>query len=426
LQYSPIGFDASAQEIAAALTRGATLVLVSEDTRKDSRALLEFIGKYRIDELYAPFVVLNNLALARSHFELSAWPKSIYTAGEQLQINPELRQAFSTHPGSRLHNFYGPTEAHVVSNYSLEPNAENWELLPPSGWPSWNTQLYILDGALNLTSDGSIGELYIAGDGLARGYVNRAGLTAERFLACPFINKTTNCRESRMYRTGDLARRRADGSIEFMGRADAQVKIRGYRIELGEVESSILNTFEQIAQVAVVVREVSNDRRLVAYLVTKNAEAIASPAQFKETLSKTLPEYMVPAAFVVLEALPLTPNGKLDTRALPDPEIAGESAYRPPVTEQEQLIATLFSELTGATRVGLDDSFFALGGHSLLAIRLLAQLRTRIGIDISLRIVFEQPTVAGLAQAVSEAQALVVKGTARSARPSIIRGQGTL
>jgi amino acid adenylation domain-containing protein len=278
LQYSPIGFDASAQEIAATITRGATLVLVSEEIRKNSSALLAFIEKYQIDDLYAPFVVLNNLALARSNVERSSWPKSIFTAGQQLQINPELRQAFIDHPESRLYNFYGPTEAHVVSNYSLDSNISSWELLPPIGWPIWNTQLYILDAALNMTPEGSVGELYIAGDNLARGYINRPGLTAERFIACPFIESQSFFRESRMYRTGDLARRRANGSIEFMGRADDQVKIRGYRIELGEIEASILKSFAQIVQVAVILQETTDDKRLVAYLVINADAAIPQPS----------------------------------------------------------------------------------------------------------------------------------------------------
>jgi amino acid adenylation domain-containing protein len=426
LQYSPIGFDASAQEIAATLTRGATTVLVDEDTRKDSRALLAFIEKHQIDDLYAPFVVLNNLALAKSNFEMSGWPKSIFTAGEQLQINPELRQAFNDHPDSRLYNFYGPTEAHVVSYYSLASQTHTWELLPPIGWPIWNTQLFILDSTLNMTPEGSIGELYIAGNGLARGYFNRPALTAERFIACPFIEHPLSCRESRMYRTGDLARRRSDGSIEFMGRADEQVKIRGYRIELGEIEENILATFSQIAQVAVIVKDISNDRRLVAYLVAHVDATVPEISELKAVLSKTLPEYMMPAAFVVIESLPLTPHGKLNSRALPTPEITGEGTYRAPVSEQEKIVAALFTELTGAVRVGLDDSFFALGGHSLLAIRLLAQLRVQTGMEIALRAVFEQPTVLGLAKALSEAQTLVSQGAKQPSRPRIVPGRGVL
>jgi amino acid adenylation domain-containing protein len=428
LQYSPIGFDVSAQEIAATITRGATLVLVSEEIRKDPSALLAFIAKYQIDDLHAPFVVLNNLALARSNVERSSWPKSIFTAGQQLQINPELRQAFIDHPDSRLYNSYGPTEAHVVSNYSLDSSTSNWELLPPIGWPIWNTQLYILDAALNMTPEGSVGELYIAGDNLARGYINRPGLTAERFIACPFIESKSSCRESRMYRTGDLARRRSDGSIEFMGRADEQVKIRGYRIELGEIEVSILKSFAQIAQVAVILREISNDKRLVAYLVANADTPIPEASVLRSALSTTLPDYMVPAAFVVLESLPLTTNGKLDTRALPSPMITGEGEYRAPVTEHEQLVAGLFAELTGATRVGLDDSFFALGGHSLLAMRLISQVRARTGLELALRTLFEQPTVSGIVQALEQAyaevRAQITSGSVSVSRPPIVPGQG--
>jgi hypothetical protein len=251
-------------------------------------------------------------------------------------------------------------------------------------------------------------------------------LTAERFIACPFFNCSSNSRENRMYRTGDLARRRTDGTIEFMGRADEQVKIRGYRIELGEIKSSILANIPQVEQAAILVREISNDKRIIAYLVAKANETIPEVSLIKSVLANSLPEYMIPAAFVTLESMPLTPNGKLNTRALPTPDITSDSAFRAPVTEQERIVAALFMELTGAKLVGLDDSFFALGGHSLLAIKLLSNLRTQTGAELSLRAVFEQPTVLGLAKALSEAQVLESKGAKRPMRPRIIPGQGVL
>ncbi len=393
LQYSPIGFDASAQEIAATLSRGATLVLVDEETRKDSRALLQHIEKHRVDDLFAPFVVLNNLALAKKNFSMSAWPKSIFTAGEQLQINPELREAFLAHPASRLYNFYGPTEAHVVSNFSLPDDPQTWELLPPIGYPIWNNQLYILDPSLNLTPEGSVGELYLAGDGLARAYINRPGLTAERFIACPFLNGESGVRETRMYRTGDLARRRKDGSIEFLGRADEQVKIRGYRIELGEIEATILTKFPQIRQLAVIAREELGDKKLVAYLVPEKDNTAPSASEIRSALAVDLPHYMIPNDYVVLEALPLSSHGKLDKRALPAPDQAENlTDYHPPTNEREQLLCNLFAEITSVERVGIHDNFFAIGGHSLLAMKLIARIRQKTDKTVSLRSIFELTT----------------------------------
>jgi aryl carrier-like protein len=234
-----------------------------------------------------------------------------------------------------------------------------------------------------------------------------------------------------MYRSGDLARWTENGVLEYLGRADAQVKIRGFRIELGEIEAALVS-IPGIAQCTVQARGEDGAKQLVAYLVASlsagSDSAVPEAAVIRSVLSSTLPDYMVPAAFVVLESLPLTPNGKLDVRALPAPEITGKGEYRAPVTEHEQLVARLFAELTGATRVGLDDSFFELGGHSLLAMRLLSQLRARTGLELALRVLFEQPTVAGVAQALeqvqAEVQALAASGGVSVSRPPITPGQG--
>ena len=219
-----------------------------------------------------------------------------------------------------------------------------------------------------------VGELYIAGAGLARGYLGRPGLTAERFMACPFGTGT------RMYRTGDLARHRSDGAIEFLGRADDQVKIRGFRIELGEIEAALLQE-PALAQVAVIAKAIQGDVRLLAYLVAHADQTPPSTAELRQHLAQSLPDYMVPSAFVVLPALPLTPNGKLDRKALPEPDaLANTTTYRAPRSSHEVLLCRLFSELTATETVGLDDSFFAIGGHSLLAMRLIARLRQETGL----------------------------------------------
>lgn len=408
LQYSPIGFDASAQEIVWAFYMGATLILIDDERRRDAAALLEYIAEKKIEHLYAPYVVLNNLAEAHNLFDIAAWPDQIFTAGEQLQITPSIEKVFKTHSSSRLHNFYGPTESHVVSNYSLGSNPQNWEVFPPIGTAIWNTSLFILDSALELVPRGVVGELYIGGQGLARGYFNRSGLTAERFIANPFEVRGAG----RLYRTGDLARLRPDGEIEFLGRADQQIKIRGYRIEPGEVESVLLRMFQEVAKVAVLavastvtdaLTNSSGDLQLVAYLVAREQGQCPSDKALRDALAVSLPDYMIPTAFIEVSDLPKTVNGKLDRAALPAPRLtASVVGHREPTTQTERMICSLFESLTGHAKVGLDDDFFLIGGHSLLAMRLVASLRDQLGATVRLRTLFEAPTVGLLANALND------------------------
>ena len=284
-------------------------------------------------------------------------------------------------------NGYGPTETTVYATISapLTPGGG-----VPVGSPVPGAALFVLDGWLRPTPVGAVGELYVAGRGVGVGYLGRAGLTASRFIACPFGEPG-----ARMYRTGDLVRYRADGQLEYLGRADEQVKIRGYRIELGEIQTA-LAALVGVEQAVVIVREDQPGiTRLVGY-ITESSSGTVDPAAARKQLAELLPPYMVPAAIVTLEALPLTVNGKLDTRALPTPEYGDGERYRAPADPVEEILTGIYADVLGLSRVGVDDSFFDLGGDSILAMRLIAAINAALGTDLSVRVLFDAPTVAQL------------------------------
>ncbi|MFE3906020.1 amino acid adenylation domain-containing protein, partial [Streptomyces sp. NPDC059153] len=398
-----VSFDASWNQVLS-LFAGHELHVLDQATWTDPDAFVDYVGRCRLDFVEATPSYLQVL-VAQGMLDDPRCPVMVAAGGEAVpdQLWERLRAA----DGVSCVNLYGPSECTVNSVVAPLESSRR----PVIGRPVGNTRLHVLDGALRPMPTGEAGELYIAGAGLARGYLNRPGLTAERFVADPF-----GPAGSRMYRTGDLVRWGSDGNLEFLGRTDDQVKVRGFRIELGEIEA-VLVEHPQVAQAAVVVRT-EEDTRLVAYFVPAPGTTVAVPA-LREHLREQLPEYMVPTAFMMLDALPLTPNRKLDRRALPAPEQASAAPGRAPRTATEHLLAGLFAEVLGVAVAGPDDSFFDLGGHSLLATRLVARARSVLGVELRLSDLFDAPTVAELAAAVDGA------GRARPApgrreRPEVI------
>ena len=393
LQFASLSFDVSFQEIFSTWCGGGTLVLVTEEVRRDPESLCSFIAENGVERLFLPFVALQQLAEAAGSGQ--AFPstlREVITAGEQLQITPHIASMFKQLKDCKLHNQYGPTESHVVTALTLSGPADEWGALPPIGRPISNIEIYIVDGHLQPVPVGVPGELYIGGDGLARGYLNRSELSSEKFIANPFSDDPT----ARLYRTGDVARYLADGNIEFLGRIDHQVKIRGYRIELGEIES-VLNEHPGVSESVVVASEDEpGDKRLVAYLVGRESET--SISELRDFLKEKLPDYMVPSAFVVLERLPLSPNGKVDRRALPAPKQYHLSMkeFVAPRSAAEEVVAEIWSEVLRVELIGVRDNFFELGGHSLLATQVVSRVRKALQANLSLRSLFLMPTVEGM------------------------------
>ncbi|HVG11011.1 MAG TPA: amino acid adenylation domain-containing protein, partial [Thermoanaerobaculia bacterium] len=394
LQLAPISFDASTLEIWGALANGAPLAVFPPGTPS-----LEEVGR-EIERLgvtsvwltagFFHLMVDGQLASLRGLRQLLA-------GGDVLSL-PHVRRVLAELPGCRMINGYGPTEnttftcCHTVTEESLGSSV-------PLGRPIANTVVYVLDSALQLVPPGLAGELYAGGDGLARGYLNRPELTAERFVPDPWSGRPGG----RLYRTGDLVRRRPSGLLEFIGRTDSQVKLRGFRVEPAEIEA-VLSGHPAVAAVCVLVLEQAGDKRLVAFAAVEDGPARPSSSGLRAFLQERLPDYMVPSAFVLVDELPLNANGKVDRGALSalagtETRVETSRAARTPV---EEILAGLWAELLALDRVGVDDDFFELGGHSLLATRLVSRLREAFRIEIPLRLLFESPTVAALAEAIED------------------------
>jgi amino acid adenylation domain-containing protein len=400
LQFAPLSFDVSFYELFTTWSSGGTLYFASEEIRKDPALLIQFLDRTGIEKAILPVIVLQQIAtLDQRETGLPAL-REIITTGEQLTVTESIRQWFRQRPHCRLMNHYGPSETHVVTAYEFAGVPEQWSTRAPIGKPIWNTQIYILDGQGEPTPVGVAGELYIGGAGVARGYLNRVELTAQRFVQDRFSHEAG----ARMYKTGDLGRWLPDGNLEFLGRNDDQVKIRGFRIELGEIEARLAEQ-PGVREAAVLVREDTvGDKRLVAYYTSED-QASVSVEQLREQLSARLPGYMVPAAYVRLESLPLTPSGKLNRRALPAPETDAYSQqeYEEPRGETERAIAAIWAEVLELPleRIGRHDNFFSLGGQSLRAVRVVTRLRHHFAVEFPLRSVFERPSIASVAEQVS-------------------------
>jgi amino acid adenylation domain-containing protein len=384
LARTSISFDPSGLEFFLPLICGGQVVLANRDDSRDPTAISRIAEREGVTHIQATpslWDALIETSLPRDIVAL--------TGGEAL--SKELARRMSKL--KQVINVYGPTETTIWASSHLPIQFDNAPYPMPIGRALSNYSFMVLDNALSPVPQGSIGELYISGRALARGYLNRAALTAERFIACPGGNGR------RMYRTGDLARIRTNGIVDFFGRADDQVKVHGHRIELGEIESAIADSFKEIDEVCVIVRQINGSDRLIAYLTLDiDYDSIDTP-MIQTALSLRLPAYMLPSDYIVLEAMPLTPSGKRDKKALPNPEAKRTVlAFRAPVTDEEKLICRIFGELLNQDSVGLDDNFFQIGGNSLMAMQFIARMRQETGIDLALRELFERSTPAALAQ----------------------------
>ncbi|MFD8781088.1 amino acid adenylation domain-containing protein [Kitasatospora sp. NPDC059599] len=424
LQFSALSFDASFCEIFGAWHAGARLVLLPDEAvRRDPEALLDLLEHEAIEHLEAPYSGLLNIAhwAARPDGRRATRLRTVVTGGEQLVMAPDLVRWLEQMPGCVLRNGYGPSETSVATTHWLRGNPADWPQLPSIGRPITDASVYLLDEALQPTPTGVIGELYVGGPIVARGYAGRPALTAERFVADPFGPEPG----SRMYRTGDLARHRPDGSLEFLGRADHQVKIRGHRVEPGEVEARLLE-HPLVGEVAVTVREDGTGRSLVGHVVARDPARTPTPQELRAHAARLLPAHMVPARFVLRSALPLTPTGKLDRAALTVPEQAAQpdqtakpeqtpataeaagptgptgAGSEPPVgtagpSGTAAALLGIWQEVLAIPQIEVTDDFFDLGGHSLLATRVISKVRTALGKRVLIGDIFECPTVELLA-----------------------------
>ena len=391
---TPITFDAAGREIFPTLIAGASLVIAEANGHRDSRYLAEIIRNQRVSIFHCVPSLLR-LLMEEPALDGAVALRAVMCGGEASP--PQVVMRFQRRSGAKLYNVYGPTEAIIDSTYWLCDGVEAHSTIP-IGRPIPNARMYILDEALRPLPLGVPGNLYIGGVGLARGYLNRPELTAEKFVPNPFSEEPG----ARLYKTGDLARYLPDGNIEFLGRVDHQVKIRGFRIELGEIEAALDHHPAVREAVVLAPEDAPGERRLVAYVVA-DREPLPTTTDLRSFLKEKLPEHMVPALFVLLDALPLMPNGKVDRGALPAPDRTRpelDKAFVAPRTPTEELLSEIWAQVLDIERVGIYDNFFDLGGHSLLATQVVSRIREAFQVELPLRRIFEVPTVAGLAESI--------------------------
>ena len=385
LQKASISFDVSVFEVFWPLLAGLRLILAKPGGHQDTAYLVKLIAEQKITFFHTVPSMLQVL-LEEQQIDSCKCLRHVTSGGEALPN--ELKERFFAQMEAELYNAYGPTEASIGVIYGRCKRGSDQHIVP-IGQPIANTQIYVLDSYLQPQPIGVPGELYIGGVGLARGYLNQPELTVERFIPNPFSNQLG----ARLYKTGDLARYQPDGNIEYLGRIDHQVKIRGFRIELGEIEA-VLSQYPVRETVVIAREDVTGDKRLVAYVVP-NPGQVPSTSDLRRFLQQQLPDYMVPSAFVILEALPLTPNGKVNHRALPTPEPSRpeEKIFVAPRDALELQLTEIWEKVLGIQRIGVRDNFFELGGHSLLAVRLFSQIEKIIAKNLNLATIFQAPTI---------------------------------
>jgi amino acid adenylation domain-containing protein len=388
LQKTTFCFDVSVWEFLWPLMTGAVLVMARPDGHKDSQYLLSVIKEEEITTIH--FVPSMLRVFLEERIEEARSLRRVICSGEALTKDIERR--FRSRTRAQISNLYGPTEAAIDVSYWISEEEGEKQVIP-IGRPIANIQMYVLDRELGPAPVGVRGELYISGVGLGRGYWRRPGLTAEKFIPNRFGREVGG----RVYRTGDLAHYLSDGNIEFIGRADDQVKLRGYRIELDEIKAALLQ--HEAVKEAVVLARGGEDKRLIAYLVSRDHKGVAS-SELREYLKQRLPEYMAPSGYVWLEKMPMAPNGKLDRKALPEADetaVAREKQYVAPSGPIEESLARIWSEVLGVEKVGIHDNFFELGGHSLLLTQVVSRIRSEFSLDLPLRVLFDTPTIRQLA-----------------------------
>lgn len=395
LQFAPISFDVSFQEIFCTWAVGGTLVMIDDELRLNAPHLLKFLAEQKIARLFLPFIALQHLAeVAATHKNIIPTLTEVITAGEQLQVTPYVVDFFTNNKQATLWNHYGPTETHVITAVKLTGNPGQWDALPSIGKPIDNCEVVLLDENNKIIKDNREGELFAKGICLASGYINNKELTAERFIPNP-----TDGGKTLLYKTGDLAKYLPDGNIQYLGRIDGQVKVRGYRIELGEVEICIAKHANVNACAVTVREEQAGNKRLIAYVVPKESSSY-NVTDLRNHVASLLPDYMQPSAYVQMTELPRTPSGKIDRKALPAPEINRpvlNTEYIAPQTELQKTMAAMWCTILQINEVGINDNFFELGGNSLLALKFTSSLLQLHYHDLPVTKVFQSPTIFDLA-----------------------------